>query len=328
MRKIIFFLIVLFFFNLTKAQVYVGYNNISDKYVDPNNKDLERLKSSTTIFALPNQLLDYEDEIEKIFKEVWTVSKFEIIKYNDLNGYLNSNGNYSFLTLDVLGYRNSYNFFSSFYQIYFNLWMNGNTRKVWSKYNATYGRINLSLTEESVEICKGLFKKDLASDSYKKLYTKATFFNLTPGFLRTYLTVMNKVLSNDKIIFYVNEGVKDKEKFIPLSKETLYIPEYILVKYDKSKKILKEKLDIKELMADYPYKWELISSDDLSKKILEKNEKFYYVVYSIDDISRSYSVYNSSNSELIFADADNKGGFDAKSKFFKSLGKKIRKAIK
>jgi hypothetical protein len=329
MKRLFAFIFAILVFVNSNSQIYIGYQNLDTKYVIHSEKDLPKLKNSTLIFVLPHQFLEYENEVEQIFKDVWTVSKYEIINFNNLNEYEQSDELHSFLTLDVLGYKNSQNPFMTFYDIYFNLWMYGNEKNI-KKTNTTFGRIGLSQTEENLKICKELFKSDNLTNTYKTLYNKANFSNLTLGYFKTYISIMNKVLSKNKLTKYGNEGnaKEDEKQLIPLSKETLYIPDYIILKYTKSKKIKEEKLNANDLMEDYPFNWKISTNEEISDKIINNEKPIYYLVYSIDDIMRNYMIYNSLNSELIYFDFDTKGGYDAESKFFKSLGKKISKAIK
>lgn len=331
MKKNIIFIFIFFVFYNTFSQVYVGFKGIDVNYVSFNEKDLARFKTSTTVFVIPNQFQECETEIENIFKDVWTVTQYEIISFKELKEYQKSNVNYSFLTLDVLGYKNNSNIFATYYSVYLNLWMYGNTIK-WSKANTSFAKIYLHQTSETIEICKGLFKKNEYSSSYKELYEDVSFYNLTPGFFKTYLTILNGVmqknlLKNEKFTFG-NEVDNQKSKIVGLSKKTLYIPDYVLLKYTKSKKILEEKLVPKDLMEDYPYKWEIISNIELSNKILNSNEDFYYMINYVDDISTQLYIYDSKNMDLIYFDFSTKGGFNFKSDYFKDLSKKIKKSLR
>ncbi len=310
-----------------KSQVLIGYKGFDPLFVDYTESDLQKLKNSTTIFVLPKQLTDYEKEVDKIFKEVWTISKYEVINFNEMPEYLNNDNSYSYFTLDVLGYKNEQNPFAKFYDVYFNLWMKGNAKNK-KKINTSFAHIVMSQNEETVDICKDIYDKDKNVNASKLLYTKASFDNLTAGYFKAYLTIVNNVLLKSGKSFFGQIENADLKKLIPLAKKTLYIPDYILIKYSKFKKKLDDKINPVELMEDYPFKWEIISADIISDKILNEKESSYFLVYVIDDVSKNYLIYNSNNLELVSFETDNSSGFYAKPDIFKKFGKKITKSLK
>lgn len=322
-----FFLFLFLFVNQLKSQVLVGYKGLDPSFVDFTDSDLQKLKNSTTIFVLPKQLAGDEKEVEQIFKEVWTVSKYEIINYNEMPEYMNNDNSYSYFTLDVLGYKNDQNPFAKFYDVYFNLWMKGNAKNK-KKINTSFAHIVLSQNDEIVDICKDIYDKDKNVNASKLLYSKAIFDNLTTGYLKTYLTIVNNVLLKSGKNFFGEIEKSDQKKLLPLAKSTLYIPDYILNKYTKSKKKLDDKTDPKKLLEDYPFKWKIISKDSLSEIILNDKNPFYFLVYVIDDVSKNYLIYNGVNLELICFETDNSSGFYAKPDAFKRFGKKISKSLK
>jgi hypothetical protein len=95
------------------------------------------------------------------------------------------------------------------------------------------------------------------------------------------------------------EESSDKKQLTLLKKQTLFVPDYILIKFgaltgDESKKHTE-----KEIFTDYNYPYELITTDELNKKILNDTVPFYHLAYVKSSTDKFVSIFNSVTGEMI-----------------------------
>ena len=84
-----------------------------------------------------------------------------------------------------------------------------------------------------------------------------------------------------------------------LTKETLYIPDFTLVKLNKFNGDERKRHDLEDIMGDYEQKYKLIKTTELNQSILN-NQKMYYLVYVKSSTDKYISVINSQTGEIIY----------------------------
>ena len=128
---------------------------------------------------------------------------------------------------------------------------------------------------------------------------------------------------------YLNKGeihtlyseIYNAKEMKNLKKEVLYVPEYVLTKFNKFTGDETVKHDEKDIFVDYKLKYQLISADELNQKILEEATSFYYLIYIKSSTDKYISVINSLTGELIYS-AYTPASYNIKSEDLKELQKK------
>jgi hypothetical protein len=354
-------LIALLISSISFSQISVSSSH-EGKAKNIKDDDFNRFKKSKTIFILSN-IYD-KSEYEKILKDYWTVTPYEIANLEDFNYNNYLTNDYSFVDLSVLiktitrpsGLKASY--------LYLNLdvFMLKNekvlkklskiqnkkpekkqqkTKKIFQENRINLSRVYLYLNSNSAkdimlenpEIQKIVAKKptiytEKESNTFSEiLYTKDIFRNYKLGFLKNYFQKINNQLTkNEKYWLYGSDHTSEIKE---LKNKILYIPKYLDIKFHPFKgSENSEGIErIKELLEDYKYKYEVISSNELSKKIMN-NEEFYYLRYVRMNTDRFIQVVNSKNGEIIYREYIHGMSYNLKSKNFKKLNKTIVKALK
>ncbi len=116
-------------------------------------------------------------------------------------------------------------------------------------------------------------------------------------------------------------GFENKQELRKLKTQKLYIIEDVK---QKNMGFNRDERDINELIADYQYPKQVISSDELNTKILA-GEEFYYLFYNQDNSKKIISVVNSKTGELIYNTLE-RMSFVIKDKDFKELNKVVSKS--
>ncbi len=160
----------------------------------------------------------------------------------------------------------------------------------------------------------------------KYLQTKASFTNLYPGIFRHYLKYIDKGLSSGE-----TRGIMDPpphgKKLADLAKDTLIVPEDILLHWDKKGEKF-EVLDPKELFSKYDYQYKILSLHEINELFLGrgKTEGLFIMVPALSSQNQFINIYTP-DGEWIYSDWDASGnGFKARD--MKKISKKISKAAK
>lgn len=124
-----------------------------------------------------------------------------------------------------------------------------------------------------------------------------------------------------------------KDDFLPelkkLTNNKLYIPSYMTIKYNgwTGKDSEGDDENIQKIFKKYDYKYEVISDEELNRKILN-NEELYYLRYVRMNAERFLQVVNSKTGEIIYRNYITGLSYKIKSKHIKELNSKIKKASK
>ena len=309
---------------------------------------VEKFKSLKTIFILPN-IYDQESYNE-ILKEVWDVTPYELINVNDFNL-----GNY--LSQDVaIVSMNSTTFGGGKldlvdFRIYKGSSMTEDFDELYEKEEKKRKKDEKELKEKTKTILrtnsKGIARiflyvkpeyryklyvnledRDADTDEHftKMLNTTEVFYNYNLGFLKNYLQKINNLIKaggqhNYRSTEYIAE-------LSNLKTNKLYIPSYLSITYNSWIDSYKDSGEqkIHKVFKKYDYEYEVIDTDDLSKKILS-DEEFYYLRYARLNGESFIEIVNSKTGEIVFH--DHRYGVknaNFSSRFVSDLNRKIEKA--
>ena len=307
---------------------------------------LDKFKKTETIFVL-STLYEIE-EYQKILDEVWTVTPFRIIDAEEfeIREFLGS----KYSVAQLSGIKKEVQMKSGstvpVVNTYFDLKMYNKAMiqkklsklspkkrkekrsEIMEMYSSDIARFLLYPKEEFItEIYKDTKQNDNMAYIVDALFHRDVFFNNKLGFIKNYFQKINNLLETEEVNWmygdsYINEIAN-------LTNETLYIPSYVLYKYNGRKRTdnLQDESYLDELFKDYVYDYELIDDNVLNDKILS-GEEFYYLRYARSNSERFIQIINSKTGEIVYADHIIGMSYNIKDKHIKDLVKCVTKVDK
>ena len=320
-------LICLFYFSFeTVAQVSIGRSvsptnlyirNIDDKYFD-------FLETTKTYFIVPSSL-DF-DTTKKIINDVWTYNDIEYISEEDYDELaLMEKGN-TIIRIHDTGYnmvrqgdgrpdRTVNSWFAYKFELisYYNVELNKKGKK-----NPDILKLADVIFTESMH---NRFERhpDYSEKRAKGILDEPDFYNFNFGYIKNYFQILNKGLTERRTLD-LEEKVVDTNKLKELKNQTLFVPKWILKRVAIFTSTLKGVYEPDELFKDYPFKYELLSYDELNSKILS-GEEFYYLMKTQFNEHQIVSIINSKTGEIIYS--AEKKSFNMSVKDLKALTKAI-----
>jgi hypothetical protein len=314
-------LLFVFFSFSSFSQISVGSSHIG-KSQDLKPKDYEQIKLRKTLFVIQG----YTDrEFHEMISDVWDLNSFEVITKEEYDSKADQYNWGNYAIFDVYGQvttRTTQNggavqyLYINYRYFYYDEIKKNKKGETVGKYNQL-ACIFLSGDAESMW-------KMVTEKNYGEL--KNGLFNYKLGYLKNYFQLINDKLKSQTANFaYTNDF--DKSKIQVLKSVTLYVPDYMKIKYNgwTRKDTVLENPD--ELFEKYEYKYEFIDSDELSEKILDATEDFYYLTYVKVNANKFVNVVNGKTGEVIFSLHDSGlGAYHLKDKDFGKLNDAVKKS--
>ena len=316
--KIKLFLLLLLAWSYSSSQINVGpKERVTMAKVKFEEGDLEALKKTKTIFVFREQNIENLGVMKKAFLEAWDFTELIFKPYKEFK-FENYGEGYSFFTMggihierkmESISYSNTH--------IYLTLWMKGDDdeRKIFarSELYPTYKTYSKASANAAASVDKEYI------DMIDYLYEDATLHNWHIGQNKNVLQLINQHLSNAEGRWLFES---DKGDLSPLKKATLYVPEYVKIKFDKFSGDESERHDMKKLFKGYPYKYKIIPTDELSAMILHSEEPVYYLTYIKSSTDKYLTVTNSKTGEILYSKYT-PTSYNIKDKDIKRLAKNI-----
>jgi hypothetical protein len=346
LRKTILFSLLFYFATLPiQAQINVG--SIQRTQKDPGKieaKDLEKLKSMPTIFVLRPGDMGMADQYQKMLDEVWTFNKVKVMVRDGLSD-LTSLGDYAFIGLE--GHATVVQMKTTSYTVshyYLHLSMRGDeipyTDKELKKLKKkgkrpnkryevkTFARMSLYPDGELLLLADDFRNKFSLTDDEKNehmdfVYNEANFYNYEIGLIKNQLQEVNRCLEAGELRWIFETDQSDKRLKV-LKREKIYVPDHILIRFNKFNGNEDKRHEASELFADYEGKYEIIPAAELSDMIMNATEPFYYFNYIRSSTDAFYTVVNGLTGEIIYSEYD-PVTYNIKPKNIKALAKSISK---
>lgn len=348
MRTILLFFLIICFIPNIQAQINVGSERRTKLEAgDLEPAELQKLKNAKTLFIVRPADEDIKEQIKAILDEVWTFNEIELISRADLKDYENVSAD-KIAFLAVEGHSTTVQMKTTSYVVshyYLHLSMQGKSipytekelkkmkkrgEKPTKRYETnTFARIELypngELMIKADEFRHPFNLTDGKKDDHMEyVYNEAIFYNMEPGYLKNAFQTVNQHLESGETRWIFKNVNKEKE-VRKLRRATLYIPEYVLIRFNKFNGSEDKQHEKEELFADYKYKYEMISMDVLNDKILSATAPFYYFSYIRSSSYGYLSIINGLTGEIVYNEY-NPGTYNLKSKNFKGVSKAIEKA--
>ena len=262
---------------------------------------LDGFKTTTTLFTL--QYNDYP-ELEKFneaIKKVWTITPFKIIKPNELAKYDIASSSYSLFYFD--GYSETIDNATNV-NVFYALKLITPSEKPKQKEESILATINLSTDAFTDLLVKEISGKMAArrgpkSNLLNQLYNNSKFYNWSPAFLAGYLKQINDGLNTQRSQ-YLDFQFYNKTRLPQLSKETLYVPEYIRQLFSLARSTGTKNNNNEVAQEPYTYKLKFASYSEMDSLILNKNTPIKYLIYTQRSNDKIISVYDSKDSQIIY----------------------------
>lgn len=324
MKTKIKFYLTAFMFSLTvtfTATSQIAISSISE---------LAKVKNGTTYIAMKDPDSEEVKEYVTAFKNNWTISKIEFIKYTDIEKYLSPENSFftmggyvtdtEFINLYKSGRSSRVNFSNT--HLFLELWtcnekyFESKTKKKVFKDSdkITVARIELFTDFGTLSNPDKLFQSEYDGNGHIR--------NWGPGILKNYIQTLMRYLNKGEEHKLYSE-ILNAEEVKNLKNEVLYVPEYVLLKFNKFNGDETKKHTEKDIFKDYKLPYKLLSIEELNKKILEDEKRFYYLIYIKSSTDKFISVINSQTGELVYS-AYTGVSYNIKSDDLKDLHKKVQ----
>ncbi len=96
-----------------------------------------------------------------------------------------------------------------------------------------------------------------------------------------------------------NSDVKNSTEIAKLRKDTLYIPDYVLINFNSLSGSEVKRFTEEEVLGKYSYKCKILPAEDISNLILT-NSIDYVLVYTKYILRKFVTVYNVKSGEIIY----------------------------
>ncbi len=294
--KALILILSLFASCFTYAQINVGsIEQVKLKAGKFKSSDLERLKKTTTVFIFRDEDRKNLGQLMATLTDAWDITPLEFVSYTDYSpkDYV---GNYSFFTLGGfqivrVSDKSGREFYTS--NFYLQLWMPQDDKKL------NFCRIELYPAYKVYEMADRYMGAN-NGQFWKYLYTKSTLYNWNLVYLKNALQFVNKHLKNSQ-----THWLCKSEEYAGLSKlrgDTLYVPEYTLIKFDKVIGDESARHEVEVLFKKYPYPYKVVSIDELAKKLENDSKPIYYLSYIKSGINKYISVINGKTGDILYTD--------------------------
>lgn len=124
---------------------------------------------------------------------------------------------------------------------------------------------------------------------------------------------------------YIFEEQQNNELLKELSKDTLFLPDYI--KTGVGMKANKT-IDEKDLMEKYEYKYKVLNAELLSDKILNSNKNTFVFSYIYFASQKFLTIYEAKSGSIVFSSYETRAMNGLNNGDFKEISKKVSKAAK
>lgn len=245
----------------------------------------ELLRSSITVIPMPNKNTEASEQFKEVFDKYWTFSKIKYVSYSEFKSYEKTPG---YSCFKFYGYTSS----EKGNRLFFSLWLNEVKNKKKNK-----GCREIRIAKVSLYVDHALQKNP--QNVYREDYDLGgRVKNWTPGFLKNYLMIIQNYLKKKKIRRYF-KPIVIKKNLQKLKNSALYLPDYVLVRpVINSSPVIDE--NGKELMKEYKGEYNILSSKELSDKILNTDEEFYYLIHVNIYTEKYIAIIEAKSGEILY----------------------------
>ena len=242
-----------------------------------------------------------------VFTEYWTFNEVKFIKHDEVEKYLAPDNSFfsignSHTEKKVTHMNEGISSTTSVYaknHVYFELWTCDEKYfgKESNKFDTSY-TIQIARLELYTILDAAMSPILLTMSEYDG---GGFIHNWSPGILKNDIQTLMTLLDR-ATVRSLDEKVLNLPQLKKLNTSTLYVPDYVLIKYNNLTGSESELLKEKVIFKNYELNYEIVSMDVLSKKIIEATGDFYYLILVKSEADKYINVINGHTGEIIYSD--------------------------
>lgn len=286
-----------------------------------NTAEVTKIKQGTTFFAMSDPNAPKAKAFAEAIKKAWTLSKVECIKYTDVEKNIAPNN--SFVTIGANMTTSNSTLSSTESRIYLELWTTNGKYTYDPKKRRHFNQAD-KITVATIELFADFYAQSNPSSLYKMDYsTEGHLKNWNAGILANYIQQLTLLLNKAELRL-ANASFLNREELKKMSSSTLFIPNYVLTKFNKNSDDESKKYEDKEIFEGFSQSYKVIQDAELNDKILNAVEPFYYLLLIKTNSDKYVTVTNALTGEIVYS-AYSGSAANFKSGDLKELQKAIQK---
>lgn len=263
-----------------------------------NTAEVAKIKQGTTYFAMKDPASPAAAAYVAAIKKAWTLSKVECIKYTDVEKNITPNN--SFVTIGANMTTSNSTLASTETRIYLELWTTNGKYTYDPKKRRHFNQAD-KISIATIELFADFYAQNNPSALYKMDYDAAGHFkNWGTGVLTNYLQQLT-VLLNKGTDCLAKTEIANQEELTKMSTATLFIPDYVMIKFPKNSDDESKKYTDKEIFDGITQSYKVSQIAELNDKILTNATPFYYLLFIKTPTEKFVTVTNSQTGEIIYS---------------------------
>lgn len=272
-----------------------------------NVSEISKIKQGTTYVVMKDPNAPIAKAYIDVFNEYWTFNEVKFIKNDEVEKYLAPDNSFfsignSHTEKKVTHMNEGISSTTSVYaknHVYFELWTCDEKYfgKESNKFDTSY-TIQIARLELYTILDAAMSPILLTMSEYDG---GGFIHNWSPGILKNDIQTLMTLLDR-ATVRSLDEKVLNLPQLKKLNTSTLYVPDYVLIKYNNLTGSESELLKEKVIFKNYELNYEIVSMDVLSKKIIEATGDFYYLILVKSEADKYINVINGHTGEIIYSD--------------------------
>lgn len=273
-----------------------------------NVSEISKVKTGTTFFAMKDPVSPKVAAYVDAIKKNWTLSKVECIKYTDVEKNIAPNNTFVTIGAKMLNSNSTAltetNFFLEFWTT--------DGKFVYDPKKRKHFNQDDKILIASIELFSDVTTQNNPSTLYKIDYDASGHLkNWSASILGNYIQQVVGLLNKGEVRETKTEFL-NKTELGKLNSQTLFIPEYVLIKFSKNSDDDSKKYDPKELTEGSGLSCKFIPTEELNDKIASDTTAFYYLLFIKTNTDKYVTITNSLTGEIVYsAYSSSSGNFKA-----------------
>ncbi|MGL2962777.1 hypothetical protein ACSVH2_03020 [Flavobacterium sp. RSB2_4_14] len=262
-----------------------------------NVAEISKIKQGTTFFAMKDPNSPKALAFVALIKKAWNFSKVDCIKYTDVEKNIAPNNSFVTVTANMMN-SNSPTAPTETH-IYWELWTTNDKFTYDPKKRKHFNQAD-KVSIATLELFPDFITQNNPSSLYKMDYDATGHLkNWGTGIVYNYVQELNRLLLKAEEQSF-KTVIANKEELKKMSSQTLFVPDYVLVKYNKNNddetNIQKEK----ELFDGIQFSYKVLPTAELNEKIVSAETPFYYLLLIKTTDDKLVTITNSQTGEIIY----------------------------
>jgi hypothetical protein len=301
------------------------------------DSDLEQLKNTTTVFVLLESDTDRIDAFRQSLADVWTITPFRVVLPDSARFFQGRKysvfgiGSYTVVHRnDKTGLVTSMNTHLTYDLTVpdFNRHGEAKGRTILGRFmlSPAYGEVLASsLLEARVSSLSGRKKRDERETRKSDIvYRESKYANWGPGQIRGYVKAINDyLLAGDRRGVF--DEITEKADIKALSRDTLYLPEYLRNKYSglTGREHTSDEGESEEDTKDtYPFPHRYVSNEELENLLVHPAKPVYHLIYVRSAPYKFVSVVEARSGKIVYS-RQTGASYNFKMKDLKALARHV-----